>query len=135
MGEEPRYSLSVEPSGRVVFEGNRGVVHIGTLEQFISQDSFAELVREFVCVDFEGLQERYGLGANDLTTYVITLESEGRSKTVELYWPPGTIAQWGGPVTKEERELWPLAHDLHRLIRILLEETSCVSAAKFHWGD
>jgi hypothetical protein len=89
-GACPVYTVHIDGSGAVRFEGRRFVTDTGTFGGTISKASVDSLVAELVADGYFGLADRYAAGqpgcgryATDLPTVVTEVHLGGRAKRVE----------------------------------------------------
>jgi hypothetical protein len=100
-GTCPVYTLTVNSSGVVEFDGKNNVKAKGMQTGKISAQSFAQLVKKIGEIDFFNLRDRYdgknpdgsGSTVTDLPTRKTTVTRGDQTKTVEDYFrgPPGLI--------------------------------------------
>ncbi|MDT4967893.1 MAG: hypothetical protein QOJ64_2630 [Acidobacteriota bacterium] len=91
-GSCPVYKLTIYSDGRVLYQGIRFVKRIGRAEGRISRKALDALVQEFTNNEFFGLYDAYVPGspgcpqvATDLPSAIISLELNGKKKTVRHY--------------------------------------------------
>jgi hypothetical protein len=95
-GTCPDYRLEIDGSGKVVYEG-RGFVEVkGTRTAYISERKVRELAAEFERIGFYQLEDHYAIPATDLPSVIVSINFEGKSKTVNIY---------GGGAPKELMDL------------------------------
>jgi hypothetical protein len=89
-GACPVYTVTMERSGAVRFEGRRFVSDTGVLVGAVPPGRADSLFREIEAAGFFGFSDRYAMGdpgcgpyATDLPGAVIEVRSEGRTKRVE----------------------------------------------------
>ncbi len=84
-GTCPDYRLQIYGSGEVVYEG-RGFVQVeGIRRARISERKVRDLVLEFEEIGFFQLDDRYAVAATDLPSIIVSINLEGRVKTVTIY--------------------------------------------------
>jgi hypothetical protein len=81
----PAYSVTINGDGEVVYVGERHVNVTGERRARISQAEVRSLLRRFDEIGFDELRDEYRAHVTDLPTYTITLERNGRRKTVVDY--------------------------------------------------
>lgn len=85
----PAYSVRIEGDGEVVYEGRAFVNVVGEQRARISPAAVTALVAHFDAADFDNLRDAYRAQVTDLPTYTLTLERNGRIKSVVDYGGPG----------------------------------------------
>ena len=81
----PDYRLSIYGNGKVVYEGRYYVRVEGTRTTYIPKRKVRELVSEFEKIGFYNFDNNYAVGVTDMPSVLITLNLEGRSKTIDIY--------------------------------------------------
>lgn len=81
----PAYTVTISDDGTVVYRGERFVNVTGEQRVQISRDDVQVLLRRFDQAGFEQLRDSYRAPVTDLPTYTITLERNGRRKSVADY--------------------------------------------------
>jgi hypothetical protein len=81
----PAYRVTIREDGQVTYHGERFVNVVGDARGAIGSADVQRLLRRFDEVRFDQLREEYRAPVTDLPTYTITLERNGRSKTVVDY--------------------------------------------------
>jgi hypothetical protein len=81
----PDYRLSIYGNGKVVYEGYYYVRVEGTRTAYIPKSKVRELVAEFERIGFYNFDDHYIMGATDLPSALISIDLEGRSKTIDMY--------------------------------------------------
>ncbi len=81
----PGYRVTISGNGDVVYVGQRFVNVVGERRTHISQEEVQRLLRRFDEIGFEDLHDVYRAPITDLPTYTLTLERNGRRKTVVDY--------------------------------------------------
>ena len=90
----PVYTLTVNRSGKVRFEGRAHVWETGPQSGRISREDFGKLVKKIEEIDFFSLKDRYdgknadgsGVTVTDLPTRKTSVTRGNRTKTVENYF-------------------------------------------------
>jgi hypothetical protein len=81
----PDYRLSIYGNGKVVYEGRYYVQVEGRRITYIPKRKVRELVAEFERIGFYNFDDRYIMSATDLPSTLISIDLEGRSKTIDMY--------------------------------------------------
>lgn len=81
----PAYSVTISGDGSVRYVGERFVDAVGERRDTIPRVEVERLLRRFDEIGFERLQDSYHAHITDLPTYTVTLERNGRTKTVSDY--------------------------------------------------
>jgi len=81
----PAYRVTITGDGQVTYVGERFVNAVGERRASISPEDVQRLLRRFDEIGFDGLRDAYRSEATDLPTYTVTLERNGRRKTVVDY--------------------------------------------------
>ncbi len=81
----PAYRVTITGEGEVTYVGERFVNVTGEQHAQASRADVQRLLERFDAIGFEQLQDRYSAHVTDIPTYTITLERDGRSKTVVDY--------------------------------------------------
>ena len=81
----PAYRVTISGDGQVTYVGERFVNAVGERRATIARADVEGLLRRFDDVRFDQLRDAYRAEVTDLPTYTITLERDGRSKTVVDY--------------------------------------------------
>ncbi len=81
----PVYRVSISESGEVIYVGEQFVNVRGEQRAQISPEAVQTLLTRFDEVGFASLQDEYRAPVTDHPTYTITLERNGRTKTVTDY--------------------------------------------------
>jgi hypothetical protein len=84
-GPCPDYTVEVRGDGTVQFTGRRFVRVIGNQSGRISRDAVAELLAQFRRVDFFSLKDSYTARITDHPSYTVSIEFDGRKKSVRDY--------------------------------------------------
>lgn len=81
----PAYRVTIAADGQVVYVGERFVNVVGERRAIIPREEVQRLVRRFDEIGFDQLRDSYRAQVTDLPTYTVTLERNGRRKTVTDY--------------------------------------------------
>ncbi len=81
----PAYRVTISESGEVTYNGERFVNVVGERRATIPRAAVERLLSRFEDVGFDQLRDEYRAHVTDLPTYTITLERNGRRKTVVDY--------------------------------------------------
>lgn len=81
----PAYRVTITEDGQVTYVGQRFVNVVGERHATIPRADVERLLGRFEDVRFDQLRDEYRAEVTDLPTYTITLERNGRSKTVLDY--------------------------------------------------
>jgi len=81
----PAYRVTISGDGEVVYVGERFVNVVGERRATIPRADVERLLRRFEEIGFEQLRDEYRAAVTDLPTYTVTLERNGRRKTVLDY--------------------------------------------------
>ena len=81
----PDYRLSIYGNGKVVYEGRNYVQVEGKRTTYIPRSKVRELVAEFEKIQFYEFEDKYIFGASDLPSVLVSIDLEGRSKTIDMY--------------------------------------------------
>jgi hypothetical protein len=81
----PAYRVTITEDGQVTYVGERFVNVVGERRATIPRADVARLLRRFDEIDFFQLRDSYRAAVTDLPTYTVTLERDGRRKTVVDY--------------------------------------------------
>lgn len=81
----PVYRVTITDDGEVTYVGERFVNVTGERRATIPRADVERLLRRFDEVGFEQLRDSYRAAVTDLPTYTVTLERNGRTKTVSDY--------------------------------------------------
>ena len=81
----PAYRVTIREDGQVTYVGERFVNVVGERRATIPGADVERLLRRFDDTHFDELRDEYRAQVTDLPTYTITLERNGRSKTVVDY--------------------------------------------------
>lgn len=81
----PVYRVSIRETGEVVYVGEQFVNVRGEQRAQIAPEALQALVARFDEIGFDNLQDEYRAPVTDHPTYTITLERNGRVKTVTDY--------------------------------------------------
>jgi hypothetical protein len=89
-GTCPVYTVTLERTGAVIFEGRRFVADTGTFTATIPAARADSLFRELDAAGWFGFADRYGMGepgcqrfATDLPSVVTEVRMDGRTKRIE----------------------------------------------------
>ena len=90
----PVYTLTIERSGKVRYQGKAHVWEVGSKTRKVSRDDFARLVKKIEEINFFNLKDRYdgknadgsGVTVTDLPTRKTSVTRGKRTKTVENYF-------------------------------------------------
>ena len=85
LGSCPAYSVTVTGDGSVSYEGRYQVAFLGAHRGSVSAHNAVELLRLFEEADFFSLNDEYRMGFSDAATRTITIEIDGRRKSVVDY--------------------------------------------------
>jgi len=81
----PAYRLSIYGNGKVVYEGRYHVRVEGKRTTFIPKSKVRELVAEFERIGFYEFDDHYIIAATDLASVLVSIDLDGKSKTVDIY--------------------------------------------------
>lgn len=81
----PAYRVTISGDGQVTYAGERFVNVVGERRANIPRAEVDALLRRFDAANFESLRDAYRAEVTDLPTYTITLERNGRRKSVVDY--------------------------------------------------
>jgi PAS domain-containing protein len=81
----PAYRVTISGDGQVTYVGERFVNVVGERRASVPRADVERLLRRFDEADFDQLRDEYRAQVTDLPTYTITLERDGRRKTVVDY--------------------------------------------------
>jgi hypothetical protein len=81
----PAYRVTISSDGEVTYVGERFVDAVGERRATIPRADVERLLQRFDEVRFDQLRDAYRAEVTDLPTYTITLERNGRTKTVVDY--------------------------------------------------
>lgn len=81
----PVYRVTITGDGEVTYVGERFVNVAGERRATIPRADVERLVRRFDEIGFDQLRDSYRAPVTDLPTYTVTLERNGRTKTVSDY--------------------------------------------------
>jgi hypothetical protein len=81
----PAYRVTINSDGEVSYVGERFVNAVGERRATIPRADVERLLRRFDEARFDQLRDAYRAEVTDLPTYTITLERNGRAKTVVDY--------------------------------------------------
>jgi len=81
----PTYSVEVQGSGLVLFNGEQNVLITGRHRARISREAVAELFATFRNCDYFSLKDKYEAAITDLPTVFTSIEFEGQKKSVKDY--------------------------------------------------
>lgn len=81
----PAYRVTISSDGEVAYSGERFVNVVGERRATIPRADVERLLRRFDEIGFEQLRDSYRAQVTDLPTYTITLDRNGRRKTVVDY--------------------------------------------------
>jgi Domain of unknown function (DUF6438) len=91
-GRCPVYELSIQPSGKVLFEGKRFTKTKGKAESNLSEDKLKQLVSEIDKADFFALKDSYTESSGncpsavtDHPTVTLFIKLRGKQKTITHY--------------------------------------------------
>jgi hypothetical protein len=82
LGPCPAYTVEIRGDGTVQFEGLAHVDAMGSHSDRISRDAAAELLAAFRRADFFSLQDEYAAMVADIPTFTVSIEFDGRKKSV-----------------------------------------------------
>lgn len=99
----PSYSVSIGASGNVEYCGEGFVEALGEHRKTISVQAVAELVTLLEDADFFNLRKEYVGGVSDQPTFHLTVQMNGKSKTVLNY--AGELDHMPSVVTKIEEAI------------------------------
>jgi hypothetical protein len=85
----PYYVLTIEPDGKLTFDGRYNTAITGTVTSTIGQDKLIELATEINKTDFFSLSDDYPR-QDDVPVYLLTIQMNGMNKQV-------TASSVGGP--------------------------------------
>jgi len=89
-GSCPSYTVTVGTDG-ITFEGNSYVVATGKHRAGTDSAQVRRLAGRFVSADFYSMESKYVASVTDNPTYVLSIDIDGRKKTVEDY-----VGEWEG---------------------------------------
>jgi Domain of unknown function (DUF6438)/Ankyrin repeats (3 copies)/Ankyrin repeat len=89
-GTCPSYTVTVTKDG-IVFEGHGYVVAAGKHVASVGADDVRALAQRFIAGDFYSMDAEYVAGVTDSPTYTLSIDIDGRSKTVGDY-----VGSWVG---------------------------------------
>lgn len=81
----PVYTVRITGEGDVTYVGQRFVNVVGEQHASVPREAVRALVARFDAAGFEGLRDSYEARVTDLPTYTLSLERDGRRKTVSDY--------------------------------------------------
>jgi hypothetical protein len=81
----PVYRLSIYGNGKVVYEGRYYVRVEGARTTYIPKRKVRELVAEFERIGFYDFDDQYTIPATDFPSVLVSIDLEGRSKTIDMY--------------------------------------------------
>ena len=81
----PAYRVSISSDGQVTYVGERFVNVTGERRATIPREDVQRVLRRFDEIGFDQLSDAYRAQVTDLPTYTVTLERNGRRKTVTDY--------------------------------------------------
>lgn len=81
----PAYTVTIAGDGEVAYEGRAFVAVTGRQQGEVSRDEVAALLARFDAIGFDSLRDEYRAEVTDLPTFTLTLERNGRRKTVLDY--------------------------------------------------
>ena len=81
----PDYTVSITGAGEVTYNGRAFVAVTGEQRAQVSRSEVAALLARFDATGFESLRDEYRANVTDLPTYTLTLERNGRRKSVLDY--------------------------------------------------
>ena len=91
-GRCPIYDLTIEPDGKVIFEGKGWTATIGKAEDKLNAEQLKQLAVEIEKADFFSFDEDYGYNskncpslATDMPGVLLHIKLNGREKTVNHY--------------------------------------------------
>jgi hypothetical protein len=85
----PDYTVTITGAGDVAYVGRRFVNVSGEQRATIPASDVARLIARFDAARFDSLRDEYRAQVTDLPTYTLTLERNGRRKTVVDYGGTG----------------------------------------------
>ncbi len=85
LGRCPIYKLTIDETGKVLFEGKEFVSHIGKKEFFIGKNKVRELISAFDKAQFFSLRDNYEGGPTDAPSAITSITIDGRTKTISHY--------------------------------------------------
>jgi hypothetical protein len=85
----PAYTVSITGDGQVTYNGERFVNVVGRQTATIPQEDVQRLLRRFDAIGFDNLRDEYRANVSDLPSTTITLERNGRRKSVLDYGGTG----------------------------------------------
>ena len=89
-GSCPSYTVTIGTEG-ITFEGNYYVVATGKHWAGVDAKKVRQLAARFVSADFYSMEPKYVASVTDNPTYVLSIDIDGRKKTVEDY-----VGEWEG---------------------------------------
>jgi len=89
-GSCPSYAVTVGTEG-IVFDGRSFVVAKGKHSVATDAKEVRQLARRFIAADFYSMEPIYRASVTDSATYVLSIDIDGRKKTVEDY-----VGEWQG---------------------------------------
>src|ERR1700733_9628445 len=84
-GTCPMYTVELHGDGTVVYRGKRFVAVKGERRGKVAEVAVQDLVAEFRKADFFSLSDQYIAGVTDFPSYTISIEIDGKKKTVLDY--------------------------------------------------
>ena len=81
-GKCPSYSLKVDGSGKVSYEGRKFVAVMGPQSSQITIEAIKGLVDDFLKIDYFALQDSFTSDITDVPDYTTSLTIDGKTKTV-----------------------------------------------------
>jgi uncharacterized protein DUF6438 len=81
----PAYRLSIYGNGKAVYEGRYYVRVEGARTTYIPKRKVRELVAEFQRIGFYDFDDQYIIAATDFPSVLVSIDLEGRSKTIDMY--------------------------------------------------
>jgi hypothetical protein len=102
----PDYTVTITGEGAVSYVGRRFVNVVGEQHATVPREEVQALLRRFDAVNFEALNDSYRAPVTDIPTYTLSLERNGRRKTVVDY---------GGVSAGMPREVRALEDEIDRV--------------------
>lgn len=105
-GTCPDYKLTIYGDGKVFYYGRYFVQSIGPRIKYIPKSKVQELVSEIKKSNFFGFEDNYISPLTDMPSIIISVNLEGKSKTIDIYG-------WAGP-----EELMNLIQQIEETVNI-----------------
>ncbi|MBX9850224.1 MAG: hypothetical protein K2X86_00525 [Cytophagaceae bacterium] len=82
----PVYSITIDGTGKVIYEGKKHVKKVGKFERQLSGKEISTIFSAFEHSDFFKLQNEYTAGVSDMPTVYVTFEHQGQKKKITDYY-------------------------------------------------